>query len=129
MIRSFQTPVEEEGERVVRAGAEPAGVLPWARAAEAVGCWEPGAPQASPRSPAEVRGWVGWQHLSFSHTWSGEAPAAEVPVPRLRSEPVSRLGSRGGLQSGSRPNAFQGLLLVGDEYDEVQRRRIFKRVR
>lgn len=34
---------------MVRAGAEPAGAQPWTRAAEAVGCWGPGAPRASPQ--------------------------------------------------------------------------------
>lgn len=51
-----------------------------------------------------------------------------MPFARLGSESVSQLGAKGDLQSSLLSNESERLLLVSDEYNEVERRQIFKRV-
>lgn len=41
---------------------------------------------------------------------------------------MSQLGLKGDLQSSLLSNGSERLLLIGDEYNEVERRHIFKRV-
>lgn len=104
-------------------------VQPWTCTAEVVRCREPGAPPASPRSSLQrCWAWIGWQHFSFLHIWNKKVRETEVPFLRLWSESVSQLGLKGDLQSSLLSNGSERLLLIGDEYNEVERRHIFKRV-
>lgn len=100
----------------------------WTCTAEVVRCWEPGPLWASPQSSLQrCQGWIGWQHLSFLHIWNKKVQETEVPFLRLWSESVSQLGLKGDLQSSFLSNGFELFLLVGDEYNEVERRHIFMR--
>lgn len=87
-----------------------------------------GAGAGAPRASPGTAGRAAWQHLSFLHIWSKKVQETEVPFARRWSESVSQLGVKGDLQSSLLSNESERLLLVGDEYNEVERRQIFKRV-